>query len=85
MDEIEKFLCKQENLHNPFLENSSPRISFLDVAVDILMTITSRRNSRKCSLSSIDTCYFISSQHVLHMLSFNILFLVLKHFQTSFN
>lgn len=45
LDEIENFLKKQENLHNPFLENSSPRISFLDVAVDILTTITSRRNS----------------------------------------
>ncbi|XP_067056955.1 RAB6A-GEF complex partner protein 2-like [Acropora muricata] len=52
VDEIENFLCKQENLHNPFLENSSPRISFLDVAVDILMTITSRRNSHVYNIVS---------------------------------
>ena len=50
LGEIEHFLNKQENCHNPFLENSSPRMSFLDVAVDILTTITSRRNSRKYTL-----------------------------------
>lgn len=47
LGEIERFLNKQENSHNPFLENSTQGTSFLDIAVDILTTITSRRNSRK--------------------------------------
>lgn len=50
LGELEHFLNKQENCQNPFLENSSPRMSFLDIAVDILTTITSRRNSRKYAL-----------------------------------
>ena len=48
---IEHFLNKQEkNLHNPFLEDSSPKTSLLDLAVDVLTTLTSRRNSRKYAL-----------------------------------
>jgi len=47
LGEIESLLNKQENLHNPFLENSTPKTSFLDMAVDILTAIASRRNSRK--------------------------------------
>ena len=47
LGEIESILNKEENLHNPFLENSTPKTSFLDMAVDILTAITSRRNSRK--------------------------------------
>ena len=50
LGEIERFLIKQENSHNPFLENSNQGTSFLDIAVDILTTITSRRNSRKYAL-----------------------------------
>lgn len=44
---IEQFLCKQENSQNPFLDDSTPETSLLDLAVDILTTVTSKRNSRK--------------------------------------
>ncbi|CAH3160014.1 unnamed protein product [Porites lobata] len=44
LGELEHFLNKEENSHNPFLENSSPKTSLLDLAVEILTTITSRRN-----------------------------------------
>lgn len=48
---IEHFLNKQEkNLHNPFLEDSTPKTSLLDLAVDVLTTLTSRRNSRKYAI-----------------------------------
>lgn len=52
LGELEHFLNKQENCQNPFLENSSPRMSFLDIAVDILTTITSRRNSHVYNIVS---------------------------------
>ena len=50
LGELEHFLNKEENSHNPFLENSSPKTSLLDLAVEILTTITSRRNPRKYAL-----------------------------------
>jgi len=52
LGEIESLLNKQENLHNPFLENSTPKTSFLDMAVDILTAIASRRNSHVYNIVS---------------------------------
>lgn len=50
---IEHFLNKQEkNLHNPFLEDSTPKTSLLDLAVDVLTTLTSRRNSHVYNIVS---------------------------------
>ncbi|KAJ7376593.1 Golgi membrane exchange factor (Ric1p-Rgp1p) subunit [Desmophyllum pertusum] len=49
---IEQFLSKQENSHNPFLEDSTPKTSLLDLAVDVLTTITSRRNSHVYNIVS---------------------------------
>lgn len=49
---IEQFLCKQENSHNPFLDDSNPETSLLDLAVDILTTVTSKRNSHVYNIVS---------------------------------
>ena len=53
LGEIEHFLSKQENSHNPFLDDSTQETSLLDLAVDILTTVTSRRNSRKYILYTV--------------------------------
>ena len=49
LGEIENVLCKKENSSNPFLEDSGPKASLLDWAVDFLTTITSKRSSCECT------------------------------------
>lgn len=52
LGEVEHFLNKEEKSNNPFLENSAPETSLLDLAVDILTTVTSRRSSHVYNIVS---------------------------------